>query len=106
MSDKEERLVLAIIPAKERSETCPFCSTGEFWDMCSLYYKDGEADCDKCQEGILRSEVIKRMVEAMEAPYFNDIHASEPDMLEALAAAALDTLIEIYRRNLSNKAGI
>lgn len=106
MSDKEERLVLAIIPAKERSETCPFCSTGEFWDMCSLYYKDGEAGCDKCQEGIPRSEVIKRMVEAMEAPYFNDIHASEPDMLEALAAAALDTLIEIYRRNLSNKAGI
>lgn len=106
MSAKEERLVLAIIPAEERSETCPFCSTGEFWDMCSLYYKDGEADCDKCQEGIPRSEVIKRMVEAMEAPYFNDIHASEPDMLEALAAAALDTLIEIYRRNLSNKAGI
>lgn len=106
MSDKEERLVLAIIPAKERSETCPFCSTGEFWDMCSLYYKDGEANCDKCQEGILRSEAIKRMVEAMEAPYFNDIHASEPDMLEALAAAALNALIEIYRRNLSNKAGI
>ena len=106
MSAKEERLVLAIIPSKERSETCPFCSTGEFWDMCSLHYKDGEADCAKCQEGISRSEAIKRMVEAMEAPYFNDIHASEPDMLEALAEAALNALIEIYRRNLSNKAGI
>lgn len=94
MSDKEESLVLAIIPAKERSKTCPFCSTGEFWDMCSLHYKDGEADCDKCQEGIPRSEAIKRMVEAMETPYFNDVHASEPDMLEALAAAALDALVD------------
>ena len=94
MSAKEERLVLAIIPAKERSETCPFCSTGEFWDMCSLHDKDGEAYCAKCQEGISRSEAIKRMVEAMEAPYFNDIHASEPDMLEALAEAALDALMD------------
>lgn len=94
MSAKEERLVWAIIPAKERSETCPFCSTGEFWDMCSLHDKDGEAYCAKCQEGISRSEAIKRMVEAMEAPYFNDIHASEPDMLEALAEAALDALMD------------
>lgn len=94
MSAKEERLVLAIIPAKERSETCPFCSTGEFWDMCSLHDKDGEAYCAKCQEGISRSEAIKRMVEAMEAPYFNDIHASEPDMFEALAKAALDALLK------------
>ncbi len=65
MSAKEERLVLAIIPANERSETCPFCSTGEFWDMCSLYDKDGEADCDKCQEGIPRSEAVERIAKAL-----------------------------------------
>ena len=58
---------------------------------------DPEKDCKDCKraeyDGMTRSEAIKRMVEAMEAPYFNDIHASEPDMLEALAEAALDALI-------------
>ena len=41
-----------------------------------------------------RAKAIEKMVEAMEAPYFNDVHASEPDMLEALAEAALDALLE------------
>ncbi len=91
---KEERLVLAIIPVEERSETCPFCSTGEFWDMCSLHYKDGEADCAKCQEGISRTDAIERMAKAMSETYFNDVHASEPDMLEKMAEAALDALVD------------
>ena len=71
---------------------------------------DPEKDCKDCKraeyDGMTRSETVKRMADAMAVPYFNDVHASELDMLEALAEAALDTLIEIYRRNLSNKAGI
>lgn len=40
-----------------------------------------------------RAKAIEKMAKAMEVPYFNDIHASEPDMLEALAEAALEALI-------------
>lgn len=43
---------------------------------------------------MIRTEAIEKMAKAMEVPYFNDIHASEPDMLEALAEAALDALIK------------
>ena len=40
-----------------------------------------------------RTEAIERMANAMSDPYFNDVHASEPDMLEKIAEAALDALI-------------
>ena len=58
---------------------------------------DPEKDCKDCKraeyDGIPRTEAIERMAKAMSETYFNDVHASEPDMLEALAEAALDALI-------------
>ena len=41
-----------------------------------------------------RQQAIEFMAKAMSETYFNDVHASEPDMLEALAAAALDALVD------------
>ncbi len=71
---------------------------------CSAYIHgtwqriDPEKDCKNCEraeyDGISRTEAIERMTEAMSAPYFNDVHASEVDMLQALAEAALDALIK------------
>lgn len=52
--------------------------------------------CDECvlqAKPMTRTEAIERMANAMYDPYFNDVHASEPDMLEALAEAALDALV-------------
>lgn len=70
---------------------------------CSAYIHgtwqkiDPEKDCKNCKraeyDGMSPTEAIERMANAMSDPYFNDVHASEPDMLEALAAAALDALI-------------
>lgn len=70
---------------------------------CSAYIHgtwqkiDPEKDCKNCKRaeynGMSRTEAVERMAAAMAVPYFNDIHASELDMLEALAEAALDALI-------------
>ena len=70
---------------------------------CSAYIHgpwqriDPEKDCKDCKraeyEGLSRPEAIERMTKAMSAPYFNDVHASEPDMLEKMAEVALDALI-------------
>ena len=75
-------------------------STGTY---CSAYIHgtwkkiDPEKDCKDCKmaeyDGMSRTETVKRMDGAMAVPYFNDIHASELDMLEALAEAALVDLI-------------
>lgn len=101
MSNKEERLVLAIIPANERSETCPFCSTGEFWDMCSLYDKDGEANCNKCQAGLTRAEAVERMAKVVFQKDnvlsldigFDKLEQRKKNFYLELAEAALDALI-------------
>lgn len=44
-----------------------------------------------------REEAIKSMENAMSDTYFNDVHASEPDMLEKMAEAALDALIRLQQ---------
>ena len=76
MNDKEERiLILSVKP----------------------FYEDEIAyeDIDVHMEDLpTRTEAIERMAEAMSAPYFNDVHASEVDMLQALAEAALDALLQ------------
>ena len=60
----------------------------------------GSCISDSCDECVLktkpmtRTEAIERMVDAMWETYFNDVHASEPDMLEALAEAALDAMLK------------
>lgn len=46
-----------------------------------------------------RTEVIKLMTEAMSYTYFNDVHASEPDMLEKMAEVALNVLLKGYRND-------
>ena len=71
---------------------------------CSAYIHgpwqkiDPEKDCKDCQmaeyNGLSRTEAIERMANAMSDTYFNDVHASEPDMLEKMAEAALDALIK------------
>lgn len=69
---------------------------------CPLMKNSGhcilDCGCDqlegvKCNKGLPRPEAIERMTKAMSAPYFNDVHASEPDMLEKMAEVALDALI-------------
>lgn len=80
MSEKEESMILVI---------------GDTKDIDNLAYLFPWGKLEKTKRVIFtRAEAIKRMAEAMEVPYFNDIHASEPDMLEALAEAALDALIK------------
>lgn len=82
----EERIV--VVDLKKQCEECR--------QSCEEY--DGfYADCSQCpfsEKSIKRTEAIERMAKAMSDTYFNDIHASEPDMLQALAEAALDALIK------------
>lgn len=71
---------------------------------CSAYIHgtwqkiDPEKDCKNCKRaeynGISRTEAIEHMANAMSNTYFNDVHASEPDILEKMADAALDALIK------------
>ena len=71
---------------------------------CSAYIHgpwqriDPEKDCKDCKRaeyiGMSRTEAIERMANAMSVPYFNEVHASEPDMLQSLAEAALDALLK------------
>lgn len=77
MSEKEERLYIVRYPSRLIPEATGITVTRKKFNSKSF----------------TRAEAIKKMAEAMEPPYFNDVHASEPDMLEALAAAALDALI-------------
>lgn len=81
MADKEERILIA------RSTDYTITDT----DEGALF--DGKI-APHCANVMTRQEAINRMAKAMEVPYFNDIHASEPDMLEALAESALDALIK------------
>ena len=75
MSEKEERiLILSVKPFYEDE----------------IAYKDIDIHMEDLPT---RSEDVKRMVEAMSVPYFNDVHASEEDMLQALAEAAMDALV-------------
>lgn len=99
MSEKEERIL--IIPCRSECNCIRpvgnelYCGAYIHGDWVKI---DPEKDCKNCKHaqynGISRAEAIEKMAEAMEVPYFDDIHASEPDMLEALAAAALDALIK------------
>lgn len=71
MSEKEERIFIGTVEEGEVAEWCVASS-----------------------ECMTRSEAVERMANAMSDTYFNDVHASEPDMLEKMAEAALDALIK------------
>lgn len=69
---------------------------------CPLMKNNGycilDCGCDqlegiKCNKGFTRTQAIERMANAMSATYFNDVHASEADMIEEMAKSALDALI-------------
>ena len=71
MSEKEERIFIGTVEEGEVAEWCVASS-----------------------ECMTRSEAVERMANAMSDTYFNDVHASEPDMLEKMAESALDALIK------------
>ena len=80
MSEKEERMILVV---------------GDKHDIEELVHLFPWGKLDKTKRTVFdRTEAIKQMAEAMAIPYFDDIHASEVDMLQALAEAALDALIK------------
>lgn len=98
MSEKKERIL--IIPCRSECNCIRpvgnelYCGAYIHGDWVKI---DPEKDCKNCKraeyDGMSRTETVKRMDGAMAVPYFNDIHASELDMLEALAEAALVDLI-------------
>lgn len=90
MSEKEKRIL--ILTDTDPIGLCDKAHAFQY-DFCP-FTGNGKKTCrEVCGLGLPRTEAIKRMAKAMEAPYFNDVHASEPDMLEALAEAALEALI-------------
>ena len=91
MSEKEKRIL--ILTDTDPIGLCDKAHAFQY-DFCP-FTGNGKKTCrEVCGLGLPRSEAVERMAAAMEAPYFNDIHASEPDMLEALAEAALDALVD------------
>ena len=81
MADKEERILIA----RSTDYTITDTDKGELFE--------GKI-APHCANVMTRQEAIERMAKAMSETYFNDVHASEPDMLEKMAEAALDALIK------------
>ena len=85
----EERIICLKIGSHLRN--CPLMKNS---GNCVLDYGCDQIEGIKCNKGMSRTQAIERMANAMSETYFNDVHASEPDMLEALAKAALDALVD------------
>ena len=86
---KEERIICLQIGSHLRN--CPLMKNSGY---CILDCGCDQLEGIKCNNGLSRTEAIERMANAMSDTYFNDVHASEPDMLEKMAEAALDALIK------------
>ena len=85
----EERIICLKIGSHLRN--CPLMKDDGY---CVLDYGCDQLEGKKCNKGFTRTEAIERMAKAMSDTYFNDVHASEPDMLEKMAEAALDALVD------------
>lgn len=113
MSEKEKRIL--ILTDTDPIGLCDKAHAFQY-DFCP-FTGNGKKTCrEVCGLGLPRSEAVERMAAAMcmRANRIFDctdcLTAAKGDcevrLYHNMAVAALDALIEIYRRNLSNKAGI